>query len=137
MERLTQRKDFLAAAAGASAALAGFVLQERARGDRRPARMGFTVSKRVGGAVERNRVRRRLKEIVRLSAATGFKAGSDYVVVGRRAALAMTFAQLAGDFDAALKRLDKGRRGGPIAADAATSGEASRIFSRTGDQSTS
>jgi ribonuclease P protein component len=113
MERLRHRRDFLAAAAGASVATAGFVVQERRRGDDGPARVGFTVSRRVGGAVERNRVRRRLKEIVRLSAAAGFAAGSDYVVVGRGAALGMTFARLAEDFTGALHRLDKRRRGTP------------------------
>src|ERR1700674_2381635 len=111
MERLKRRRDFLAAAAGAKASTAGFVLQERPRGDGGPVRVGFTVSKKVGGAVERNRVRRQLREIVRLSAAAGFRAGSDYVVVGRRAALGIPFARLAADFTGALKRLDRGRRG--------------------------
>jgi ribonuclease P protein component len=109
MERLRHRRDFLGAAAGASVVTAGFVVQERRRGDDGPARVGFTVSRRIGGAVERNRVRRRLKEIVRLSAAAGFAAGSDYVVVGRGAALGMTFARLAEDFTQALHRLDKWR----------------------------
>jgi len=111
MERLRHRKDFLAAAAGASVSMAGFVVQEHRRGDDRPPRIGFTVSRRVGSAVERNRVRRRLKEIVRLSAATGFAAGSDYVVVGRRAAQGMVFVRLAEDFAGALRRLDKRRPG--------------------------
>ena len=111
MERLRHRRDFLSTAAGASASTAGFVVQERRRGDDGPARVGFTVSKKVGGAVERNRVRRQLREIVRLSAAAGFRAGSDYVVVGRRAALGIPFARLAADFTGALKRLDTGRRG--------------------------
>jgi len=111
MERLRLRRDFLAAAAGASASTAGFVLQERQRLDSGPARVGFTVSKKVGGAVERNRVRRQLREIVRLSAATGLHAGSDYVVVGRRAALGLAFGRLAEDFTGALKRLEKGRQG--------------------------
>ena len=78
------------------------MVQERRRGDGGPPRIGFTVSRKAGGAVERNRVRRRLKEIVRLSAAGGFHAGSDYVVVGRRTALAIPFARLVEDFTAAL-----------------------------------
>jgi ribonuclease P protein component len=111
MERLRRRRDFLAAAAaGASVATAGFVVQERRRDDDGPARIGFTVSRRVGGAVERNRVRRRLKETVRLSAAAGLKSGSDYVVVGRQAALGMGFARLTTDFTNALSRLGKARR---------------------------
>ena len=61
MERLRQRADFLAAATGAKAPTAAFVLQARKRGDSGPIRVGFTVTKKVGNAVERNRVRRRLK----------------------------------------------------------------------------
>lgn len=114
MERLRRRKDFLAAAAGVSAPTAGFVVQERQRGDAGPARVGFTVSKKVGGAVERNRVRRQLREIVRLSAATGLHAGSDYVVIGRRAALGIPYVRLTEDFIGALDRLEKRRPGATI-----------------------
>src|ERR1700730_14787758 len=113
MERWSNGRDFPTTAAGASASTAGFVVQERRRGDDGPARVGFTVSKKVGGAVERNRVRRQLREIVRLSAAAGFRAGSDYVVVGRRAALGIPFARLAADFTGALGRLDRGRPAAP------------------------
>ena len=81
------RAEFLAVAAGAKVPATAFVLQARRRADEAPARVGFTVSKKVGEAVERNRVRRRLKEAVRRSAALGMRAGHDYVVVGRRAAL--------------------------------------------------
>ena len=56
-------------------------------------------------AVERNRVRRRLKEIVRLSAATGLSSGHDYVLIGRRAALSLPFDQITEDFKRALRRL--------------------------------
>jgi ribonuclease P protein component len=113
MERLKRRKDFLAVATGVSAPTPGFVVQERPRGDSGPARVGFTISKKVGDAVERNRVRRRLREIVRLSAATALRAGSDYVVVGRRAALGIPFVKLTEDFTGALKRLEKRRPGIP------------------------
>jgi YidC/Oxa1 family membrane protein insertase len=67
-------------------------LQARSARGRGAVRLGFTVSRQVGNAVERNRVRRRLREIVRLSAAApaGLKAGHDYVLIGRRAALAST-----------------------------------------------
>jgi ribonuclease P protein component len=115
-ERLKRRRDFLAAATGASISTPGFVVQERRRGDSRPARVGFTVSRKVGGAVERNRLRRQLKEIVRLSATTSLKAGSDYVVIGRQAGLAIPFVKLTADFAGALKRLDKRRTGVPGAA---------------------
>jgi ribonuclease P protein component len=121
MERLKRRRDFLAAAAGASVSMPGFVVQERRRADSGPARVGLTVSRKVGGAVERNRLRRQLREIVRLSAATSLNAGSDYVVVGRRAALDIPFVKLTADFAGALKRLEKRRLGIP-----STRGEAPR-----------
>lgn len=104
MERLKQREDFLAAASGAKAPGAGFVLHSRGRGDEGPARFGFTVSRKVGTAVERNRVRRRLREVVRRH--TGLaRAGHDYVLVGRRAALALPFERLTTEFEAALRRV--------------------------------
>ena len=105
MERLRQRSDFLAAARGAKVATAGFVLQARERAESGPVRVGFTVSKKVGSATERNRVRRRLREIVRLSAAAGLRDGHDYVLIGRRAALSLPFGRIHEDFQGALRRL--------------------------------
>lgn len=111
MDRLRQRRDFLAArASGINAPAAAFVLQVHKRGDDGPARVGFTVSKKVGNAVERNRVRRRLREIVRLSVAGGIQAGHDYVVIGRRAALQLPFARMAQDFEGALQRVQAKRK---------------------------
>ena len=106
MERLRQRADFVAAATGAKAPTAAFVLQARKRGDSGPIRVGFTVTKKVGSAVERNRVRRRLKAVVSRSAAGQMRAGHDYVLVGRRAALELPFDRLVEDFDGALQRLE-------------------------------
>jgi ribonuclease P protein component len=105
MERLRQRADFLAAARGRKIVSAAFVLQARDRNDGGPARVGFTVSKKVGNAVERNRVRRRLREVVRLSAAEKVRAGHDYVLIGRRAALSLPFERIITDFNGALLRL--------------------------------
>jgi ribonuclease P protein component len=110
MERMRQRADFLAAAAGAKASAAAFTLQARARQDQGPARVGFTVSKKVGNAVERNRVRRRLREIVRLAPADRMRAGHDYVLIGRRAALGLAFERLIAELDGALDRLHKAHR---------------------------
>jgi len=109
MERLKQRADFVAAATGSRIAASAFVLQTRKRSDEGPVRVGFTVSKKVGNAVERNRVRRRLREIVRHSGAATLRAGHDYVLVGRRAALRLPFARIAEEFSGALRRLHAGR----------------------------
>jgi ribonuclease P protein component len=111
MERLRQRADFLAAASGIKVPAAAFVLQARKRADDGPVRLGFTVSKKVGNAVERNRVRRRLREIVRLSGARRMQSGHDYVLVGRRAALKVPFDRMAQDFEGALRRMHAGRSG--------------------------
>jgi ribonuclease P protein component len=108
MERLKQRADFLAAARGVKVPAPAFVLQALRRADDGPVRCGFTVSKKVGNAVERNRVRRRLREIVRHMGVQRMRPGHDYVLVGRRAALKIRFDRIAGDFDAALKRLHAG-----------------------------
>jgi ribonuclease P protein component len=110
MDRLRQRADFLAAAAGAKAPVVAFVLQARKRRENGPARVGFTVSKRAGNAVERNRIRRRLREIVRLAPPARMQPGHDYVLVGRRAALATPFERMAEDFERALRRVHTGDR---------------------------
>jgi ribonuclease P protein component len=110
MERLRKRADFLAAAAGSRAPGAAFVLQARRRADDGPVRVGFTVSRKVGNAVERNRVRRRLREVVRLSAPGRLRQGYDYVLIGRRAALDWPFDRLMRDFEGALRRIHGGAR---------------------------
>jgi ribonuclease P protein component len=72
----------------------------------RPAvRVGFTVSRKVGNAVERNRVRRRLREVARQVIPAQARPDLDYVLVGRQAALKRDFAALRQDLVEALKRL--------------------------------
>jgi ribonuclease P protein component len=110
MERLTRRTDFRAAASGVRTSASAFVLQARRRARDGPARVGFTVSRQVGNAVERNRVRRRLREIVRLVAGGVLRAGHDYVLVGRRAALAQPFDEIRRELNAALSRIHDPQR---------------------------
>jgi ribonuclease P protein component len=105
IERLRHRTDFRAAAAGQRASVGTFVVQARRRAEDGPVRIGFTVSRQVGNAVERNRVRRRLREMVRLSQGGGMHDGHDYVLIGRRAALAVPFGQMRQELDAALSRI--------------------------------
>jgi ribonuclease P protein component len=105
MERLKRRVDFRAAAGAMRAPSAAFVLQARCRADNDAVRVGFTVSRQVGNAVERNRVRRRLREMMRLAGAGTLQAGHDYVLVGRRAALNRPFGEMVQDFAAAARRI--------------------------------
>jgi ribonuclease P protein component len=105
MQRLRQRSEFLAVATGVKAPVSGFVLQALDRREDGPVRVGFTVSKKVGNAVERNRVRRRLREVVRLAPPARMRSGHDYVLIGRRAALGLPFVRLIEDFDRALVRV--------------------------------
>ncbi|ABC24131.1 ribonuclease P protein component [Rhodospirillum rubrum] len=115
--RLKQRADFLRVAGKRCKwAAPGLVLQAAVqpapRAGRHPAlplpppiRVGFTTSKKVGNAVERNRARRRLRAAVDLVIATEAKGGHDYVVIGRAATLGRPFDLLVADLRAALKRL--------------------------------
>ena len=107
MDRLRQRADFLAVANGARANSAAFVVQSRRRDDDGPVRVGFTVTKKNGTATERNRIRRRLRELVKRLDVITMRPHSDYVLVGRRAALTCDFATMLDDLRSALHRLDR------------------------------
>jgi len=117
--RLTRRSEFLhAAAAGRKSAMPGLVLQavcpagQPVQGgdseDRdAPIRVGFTASRRVGGAVARNRAKRRLRAAVARVMPGHAKAGQDYVVIARAATLHRGFEDLLRDLATALTRVDK------------------------------
>ncbi|WP_026619622.1 ribonuclease P protein component [Ensifer sp. WSM1721] len=93
--RLKSRPQFLAVRAGESRKGPLFLLEVLDRNDpESEARVGFTVTKKHGNAVERNRMRRRLKEAVRLSAGFAMKPGHDYVIVARRDLLNAPFDAL-------------------------------------------
>ena len=103
--RLKRRPEFLrVAASGNKAAVGGVVLQVRTRQDTDPARLGFTVSKKVGNAVVRNRTRRRLKEAARLLLAVRPVAGADLVLIGRASTRQRRFSSLQADIRRALDR---------------------------------
>ena len=107
MERLRQRADFLAVADGARVNSAAFVVQSRRRDDGGPIRVGFTVTKKNGTATERNRIRRRLRELVKRLDLISVRPHHDYVLVGRRAALSRDFETMLDDLRSALHRLDR------------------------------
>jgi ribonuclease P protein component len=103
--RLKRRADFLRVAAkGRKAPMRGVVLQALKRDDTAPARLGFTVTKKVGNAVVRNRTRRRLKEAARLLLRQQPVCGVDLVLIGRDATRARPFAALQDDIRRALAR---------------------------------
>ena len=112
MQRLRQRADFVAAAAGRKVVTQAFVLQARERADDGPIRVGFTVSRKNGTATERNRIRRRLREVVRRTDGMALQPHHDYVLVGRRAALSRDFAVMVDDFRNCLQRLGRDQKRG-------------------------
>src|SRR4029077_19828961 len=103
--RLTRRAEFLRAAAkGRKAPMPGLVLQALPRNDDDPARLGFTVTKKIGNAVIRNRTRRRLKEAARLVLAEQPVCGVDLVLIGRAGTAKRDFATLQSDVRRALAK---------------------------------
>ena len=123
MQRLLKRRDFLFVRDGRRAGVTTLSLQARRREGMVPRqriaaqvqgdepRVGFTVTKREGDAVERNRIRRRLREAVRLSGALHARDGHDYVVVGRHTALGAPFATIVDEMIAAFGRVHAERQG--------------------------
>lgn len=117
-ERLKRRADYVAAAKGRRAHAPAFTLQgvERTADASATAapRFGLTVSRKVGNAVERNRVKRRVRDVLRRMA--GDPNGSpghdrfDYVVVARRDALAAPFDRLVIDLADAVRAIHAPRR---------------------------
>jgi len=112
--RLRRRGDFVRASKfGARFSARAFSLQmvERAAVEDAAcadsARFGFTVTKKVAGAVGRNRIRRRLKEALRTSGGLGARPGRDYVFVARQGALSAPFADIISQMAEGFARLDQ------------------------------
>jgi len=102
MERLKKRHEFLRAARGVKWVTPGLILQCWQRGDDNSSRIGFTVTKRVGNAVVRNRVKRRLREAARHDK-THAQTGFDYVVIGRKSTIPRDFSKLEQDLSSAFR----------------------------------
>ena len=104
-ETIRQRRDFLSANQGRRVPSAGFVLLVHQRGDGNALmRAGFTVTKKIGNSVIRNRLKRRLREIVLLTLPSHGHAGADHVLIGRDAGLTRDFALLRADLEKALEK---------------------------------
>jgi len=110
---LKRRTEFQRVRKGARHATPAFVLEARARGGELPGpssdepRFGFTITRQVGKAVERNRMRRRLKAAVGGVAAHHARSGFDYVLIARRPALTAAFSTLVADLARALERVHR------------------------------
>ncbi|MFQ5774039.1 MAG: ribonuclease P protein component [Kiloniellaceae bacterium] len=126
--RLKKRPDFLkVAAARAKWVTPGLILQARPRPRREPTtagksarekpgeadavRVGFTVTRKIGNAVRRNRARRRLRAVAAEVLPVCGRPGFDYVLIGRSGTLDRPFAALLDDLRSALKRVTRAERG--------------------------
>jgi len=117
---LKRRPDFLRAAAGDRLHARAFSLQATAFpadtepfSQKRPARFGITVTKRIGGAVERNRIKRRFREALRLTPDLPARAGRDYVIVAKAEALKSDFQALQAELSNAIRKIDRPERPRP------------------------
>lgn len=106
---LKTRKEFLAAALAPSCARGGVVVQRRPRPERPGIGMGFTATKKIGGAVVRNRAKRRLREAARRLLPLHGEAGHDYVFIARAGAVSRPWNRLLDDVENALLTLAAGR----------------------------
>jgi ribonuclease P protein component len=97
-----------ARANGVEVATAGFIVQALTLPDEPHFLVGYTVSKRVGNAVARNRVKRRLRALVRLLIPTRAKSGMAYVFIGRKSAIDRPYEKLEADFKYAFHKLVEG-----------------------------
>lgn len=111
---MRRRADFVAATRDAvkvGGPLISLQVRDRAAPSDRP-RVGFTATKRVGNAVERNRMKRRLRAAARSALAGDARAGCDYVLVARRAVLDARFDRLLRDLADAVRRAHGRAQGG-------------------------
>lgn len=114
-ERLKKRPDFLLAAKAPALSRGAVFIQMRHRADDDPTvRVGFTATKKIGGAVERNRAKRRLREAARLVLPLHARPSHDYVFIARGGTGTREWARLLDDVKTALISLAADQdRGGP------------------------
>jgi ribonuclease P protein component len=105
---IKKRADFVAANGGLRATTPGFILLVRDRKDADTAmRVGFTVTKKIGGAVVRNRMKRRFRALAReIISAKGLQ-GADHVMIGRAKGIERDFALLRFELQTALEKMQR------------------------------
>jgi ribonuclease P protein component len=111
IERLKKRADFLLCAQAPSCSRGAIVVQARPRDETPLVRAGFTATKRVGGAVVRNRAKRRMREAARLLLPDLARPGFDYVFIARGGLPTRPWDRLLDDVKSALIRLAADRDG--------------------------
>ena len=104
LERLKRRREFLDVAASRRRCVTPSMIVQVLPQESVAPRVGFTVSKRVGNAVARNRARRRLREAA-LRVIPAHAAAADYVLVGRAETVSRAFSGIVTDLETALRRL--------------------------------
>ena len=105
---ISKRKDFLAANKARRAPMPGFVLLVRPRGDDSAAmRVGFTVTKKIGNAVVRNRMKRRFRALARELLPERGVPGADHVLIGRDGGVERPFDLLRAELVKALGKLSR------------------------------
>ncbi|HEX5538050.1 MAG TPA: ribonuclease P protein component [Sphingobium sp.] len=105
---IRKRADFLACNKGRRQPMPGFVLLVRSRDDGDPAiRLGITVTKKIGGAVVRNRMKRRFRALGRQVLAQAGIAGADHVLIGREGGVERDYALLATELEKALRKVKR------------------------------
>lgn len=103
---IKKRPEFLAANRGKRYATPGFVLLVHDRRDDAPAkRLGITITKKVGNAVVRNRMRRRFRELAAELLPELGKAGADHILIGRDGGIERDFSLLREDMTKAFRKL--------------------------------
>ncbi|MFM5917534.1 MAG: ribonuclease P protein component [Novosphingobium sp.] len=108
MSVLTRRADFLAANRGLRIARPGFVLLANPNG-LDEMRYGITVTKKIGNAVVRNRMKRRFRALLREALPTEGLPSHDHVLIGREGGVERDFAKLREELSAALSRAAQGK----------------------------
>ena len=105
---LTKRADFLAANKGLRNARTGFVLLTRPNGGQ-GIRYGITVTKKIGNAVVRNRMKRRFRELLRAALPQHGLPDHDHVLIGRAGGVERDFQTMAAELDTVLMRAAEGK----------------------------